>query len=320
MLQSITKLIILEVALGSYAIMAYTPINCRNGLRYATMAHFEYLDSLHEVPYIGAMIDASELKKGLKSMRWGRDIHSLERVDSTSTFARSLAEKGADEGTLVVAESQSAGRGRLGRKWISGSGENLTFSIILKPAIPADRLSLLPLAIAVGLARGVNASTNLPVSCKWPNDLLLGTRKFAGILMEGSINGDGLAFVILGIGINVNQTSFPEDFSARATSLALHKGHPIDRISLFRNILEILESDYDRFISTSFASVLPEWLELAPIVGTRITVNHQGSVITGTVIGLSPEGGLQLHSDAGEYTLFAGDVTILDMESYAPRN
>jgi BirA family transcriptional regulator, biotin operon repressor / biotin---[acetyl-CoA-carboxylase] ligase len=300
--------------------MAYTPFGCHNGVKNVKLTEFQSLDSQRAVPYIGAMIDASALKQGLKCARFGHTVHSLDTVDSTNTFARSLAENAASEGTLVVAETQTVGRGRLGRKWISGPGENLTFSIILRPGIAPDRISLLPLAIAVGIAHGVIASTRLPVSCKWPNDLLVGGRKFAGILLEGSINSDGLAFVIVGIGINVNQTAFPEDLSAKATSLALQAGQPIDRLSLFRTILESLENDYDGFISTGFASVLPAWLELAPIIGTRVTADLQGSVITGRVTGLSPDGGLQLHSDAGDHTLFAGDVTILDMESYAPRN
>jgi BirA family transcriptional regulator, biotin operon repressor / biotin---[acetyl-CoA-carboxylase] ligase len=284
------------------------------------MARIHSLDSLPWVPYIGAMIDASELKHGLKCIRFGNIVHSFETVDSTNTLARSFADEGANEGTLVISEKQTAGRGRLGRRWISRSGENLTFSLILKPRIPPDKIGLLPLAIAVGIAHGIVASTNLPVRCKWPNDLLIGGRKFAGILMEGSINGDGLAFVVVGIGINVNQTAFPEDLSSKATSLALTAGRPIDRISLFRNVLVSLEKDYDEFISTGFASVLPAWLELAPIVGTRVAADHQGLVITGRVTGLSPEGGLQLQTDSGDHTLFAGDVTILDMESYAPRN
>jgi len=266
------------------------------------------------------MISAADLKQGLKCSRFGERIHSLERIDSTNTFARSLAADGAAEGTVVVAEEQTAGKGRQGRRWLANRGENLTFSLILRPSILPNFINLLPLGVAVAVAHGLQHATSLPVYCKWPNDLLLRGKKVAGILMEGVYGRGELDFVVVGIGINVNQVTFPVEVNPRATSLALHLEAPVNRIALLRSVLESLEEEYDAMSSAGFQNILPAWLELAPMIGTRISADMQGTTVTGMVSGVTPEGALVLHTEAGDRTLFAGDVTILDMESHAPRN
>ena len=266
------------------------------------------------------MIAAEEIQKDLNCRRFGKKIFSFQSIDSTNNRARVLAVGGEREGTLVVAEEQTAGRGRQGRTWVASAGENLMFSLILRPGIPPDKLNILPLGIAVAVAHGVQRFTSLPVYCKWPNDLLLHGRKFAGILMESALNTRGFEYVIVGIGVNVNQETFPDPLQQRATSLALHAGHHLDRIGLLRAILESLEKEYDSYDSGGIENILPSWLALAPIIGKRITAEMQGVTVSGTVSGISSGGGLQLHTDAGDLTLLAGDVTILDMESYAPRN
>jgi BirA family transcriptional regulator, biotin operon repressor / biotin---[acetyl-CoA-carboxylase] ligase len=266
------------------------------------------------------MIDTAELQKRLKCRRFASKIYAFDSIESTNTYARALAADGAAEGTLVFAEEQTAGRGRLGRGWVANAGENLTFSLILRPTTPPDQINLLPLGIAVALARGVRRATSLPVYCKWPNDLLLHGKKCAGILMESALGPRGFEFIVVGIGVNVNQRTFPETLRARATSLALHAPHPFERISVFRAVLESLEQEYDTFASDGLTSIIPAWLELAPIIGKRVSAELQGETVHGTVTGITPDGGLQLHTDTGDLALFAGDVTILDMESYAPRN
>jgi len=266
------------------------------------------------------MIDAAKLQQDLHCRHFGSKIYAFDSVGSTNTSARALAADGAPEGTVVFAEEQTAGRGRLGRSWKANAGENLTFSLILRPTTPPEQMNLLPLGIAVAVARGVRQATALPVCCKWPNDLLLHGKKFAGILLESALGPRGFEFVVVGIGINVNQCVFPEALRPRATSLALLAGHAMDRINIFRAVLESLEHEYDSFASRGLTSIVPDWLELAPIIGKRVSADVQGVTVHGTVIGISPDGGLQLHTDAGDRTLFAGDVTILDMESYAPCN
>jgi BirA family transcriptional regulator, biotin operon repressor / biotin---[acetyl-CoA-carboxylase] ligase len=296
------------------------PYNCHNDYCIANLTQLLSLDSLSRDAYIEAMIDVNVLKKGLNCRRFGRTVHVFEEVDSTNIRARELASQGSAEGTVVLAERQTAGRGRLGRYWVSAPGENLTFSIVLRPEILPERGGLLPLATAVGVAGGIINATKLPIICKWPNDLLIAGKKLAGILMESALSPTGFQYVIAGIGVNVNQTAFPDGLDRKATSLALQTGHAIERHALLRHILESLEHTFETFAADGFSSVVPAWLALAPIIETRVTAENQGEIITGTVTGISPDGGLQLQSDAGERTLFAGDVTILDMEHYASRH
>lgn len=266
------------------------------------------------------MIGPEEIRNGLHCRRFGKKIFAFQSIDSTNTRARLLAGSGEEEGTLVIAEEQTAGKGRLGRTWQATSGENLTFSIILRPDIPPEKINLLPLGIAVAAARAIDTSTGISVCCKWPNDLLLDGKKCAGILMESAMGSRGVEYLVVGIGINVNQRIFPEELRQKATSLSLHAGRPADRVTLLRALLESLEAHYDAYLGGGFDSVVPSWLSLAPIIGRRVTADTQGTLLIGTVIGISADGGLQIRTDAGDRTLFAGDVTILDMESYAPRN
>ena len=257
------------------------------------------------------LLDTAALKKKLNGRKFGSKIFSFETIDSTNNCARALAGCWAEEGTLVLAEMQTAGKGRLGRTWVANPFENLTFSIILRPTLPPEALNLLPLYAAVGVAEAIEHETGLSVECKWPNDLLIGGMKTAGILLEGSLKEEGLDYVVLGIGINVNQTSFPEDLSRRATSLKVQAGREIDRIRLLREILKTLEIHYTAIMKNGFHNILPLWLSRTTMLNKEISVTQDGTVISGIVKGLSPEGALILDASGTEKTLFAGDVILL---------
>ena len=219
------------------------------------------------------------------SPRFGSKVYTFQTIDSTNNCARALAGCWAEEGTVVIAEEQTAGRGRLGRTWLATPGDNLTFSIILRPDLPSEEMNLLPLFVAVGIAAAVESVISMKVQCKWPNDLLLNGKKFAGVLMEGAVSNNAVDFVVVGIGINVNQTLFPPELAGRATSLRLATGAPIDRDALFRAILLSLETEYDALSASGFHQVLPRWLSYAPIVGRQVTIAQGGSVLHGTVQG-----------------------------------
>ena len=257
------------------------------------------------------LLDTAALKKKLNGRKFGSKIFTFETIDSTNNCARALAGCWAEEGTLVYAERQTAGKGRLGRSWLANPYENLTFSLILRPILPPEALNLLPLYAAVAVAEAIEHETGLSVECKWPNDLLIGGKKSAGILLEGSLKEDGLDYVVLGIGVNVNQTSFPDDIAPRATSLKVQAGRDIDRILLLRQILKTLESHYTAIMKKGFHNLLPLWLSRTTMVNKEISVTQDGTVISGIVKGLSPEGALILDAGGTEKTLFAGDVTIL---------
>jgi BirA family biotin operon repressor/biotin-[acetyl-CoA-carboxylase] ligase len=258
-----------------------------------------------------ALLDAAALKKKLNGRKFGSKVFAFETIDSTNSCARALAGCWAEEGTLVFAERQTAGKGRLGRTWLANPYENLTFSLILRPTLPPEALNLLPLYAAVAVAEAIEHETGLSVECKWPNDLLIGGKKGAGILLEGSLKEEGLDYVVLGIGVNVNQTAFPDDISPRATSLKMQAGREIDRVRLLREILRMLEIHYTSIMKKGFHNLLPLWLSRTTMLNKEISVTQDGTVISGVVKGLSPEGALILNTGGVEKTLFAGDVTIL---------
>jgi BirA family biotin operon repressor/biotin-[acetyl-CoA-carboxylase] ligase len=256
-------------------------------------------------------LDTASLKKGHR--KFGSKIFTFETIDSTNNCAKALAACWAEEGTLVLAEQQTAGRGRLGRTWQANPNENLIFSIILRPELPAEAVNLLPLYAAVALAEAIEKETGLRIECKWPNDLLIGGKKTAGILLEGSLKENAVEYVVLGIGLNVNQTAFPPELGERATSLRLQAGREIDRNALLREILQALESRYLSIMKKGFHTILPLWLSRTTMISREISVSQEGTVISGIVKGLSPEGALILQSNGSERTFFAGDVTIVGM-------
>jgi len=255
------------------------------------------------------LLDAGTLKKGLK--KFGSKVYAFETIDSTNNCAKALASCWAREGTLVLAEQQTAGKGRLGRSWQANPYENLTFSIILRPTLSSEALNLLPLYAAVGLAEAIEKETGLSVECKWPNDLLIHGKKVAGILLEGSLKENQIDHVVLGIGLNVNQTTFSEELAERATSLTLQAGREFDRVQILRSILRILESHYALITKKGLQSLLPLWMARTTMLNREISVTRDGTIISGVVRGLSPDGALILESEGTEKTLFAGDVTIL---------
>jgi BirA family biotin operon repressor/biotin-[acetyl-CoA-carboxylase] ligase len=254
------------------------------------------------------------LREGLKARVFGGKIYTFDTIDSTSNCARALAGCFAPEGTVVISEQQTAGRGRLGRTWQASPGENLTFSIILRPALPPEAVNLLPLYVAVSVAQASQQVAQTKVECKWPNDLMIQGKKFGGILLEGSVKQNELEYVVVGIGLNVNQTTFTPELQERATSLRLASGKTINREILFREILLRLETDYQTLKGSGFRNVLPIWLSFSSMNGKQISVEQNGNVLSGTVRGLSPDGGLILQADGAERVLFAGDVTIVGFD------
>jgi len=257
------------------------------------------------------LLDTATLKKKLNGRRFGSKIYAFETIDSTNNCARALAACWGEEGTLVLAEQQTAGKGRLGRSWVANPFENLTFSLILRPVLPPEALNLLPLYAAVAVAEAIEHETGLAVECKWPNDLLIGGKKAAGILLEGSLKEDGLDYVVLGVGVNVNQSAFPEEIAPRATSIRKEGGKDVDRVKLLREILKALEAHYTAIMKKGFHDIIPLWLARSTMMNREISVAQDGNVISGIVKGLSPEGALILESGGAEKTLFAGDVTLL---------
>jgi BirA family biotin operon repressor/biotin-[acetyl-CoA-carboxylase] ligase len=259
------------------------------------------------------MYTEQTLRKGLSARVFGNKIYTFESIDSTNNCAKAVAGCGATEGTVIISELQTAGKGRLGRSWNANANENLTFSLVLRPKVPPEALNLLPLYVAVGIAQAIEGMTKLKVECKWPNDLLINKKKVAGILAEGSIKQNMVEFVVIGVGINVNQRVFGVDLFGKATSLFLECQHELDRKTLFQNILVSLENHYRTVSKQGFQSIIPLWLSKSTMINKPISLSQQGSVISGVVKGLSTEGGLILQTNGALKTVFSGDVTVVAM-------
>ena len=252
-----------------------------------------------------------EILDRLTTKTFGRHIHSFDSIDSTNTFAKTIAGT-AEEGTLVIAEKQTAGRGRLGRAWYSEQEKNLTFSIIIKPDMAVDFLGVLSLYAAVAVADAIHATTHCIAHCKWPNDLLLGGRKCCGILCESNIVSGTASFVTIGIGLNVNQTNFPDEIRAAATSLSLEAGRIFDRTYILVSVLLKLEEWYHIVSRREYDRIIGAWESRAPMLGKSILIRQHEDMIEGIATGLDARGSLLLHSGGLEHTLVAGDVSIMN--------
>lgn len=259
----------------------------------------------------------AEIERHLETARFGRRLACFETIDSTNVHAAALARDGAPEGTLVLAERQTAGRGRLGRSWVSPARVNLYASFVLRPRLaPADAPQL-ALAAAVAVARALRTVVDdVPgrVAIKWPNDCLLDGRKVAGILTEMDAEVDRIRSVVLGIGVNLNAPAraFPAELRATATSVLLATGTRVDRPKFAAVLCHELEAVYDRVVREGFAAIAPEWESHSCLTGRQVTVDCSGRRTSGTVRGIDPAGRLVLAGAAGEERIVAGDVSIVN--------
>jgi BirA family biotin operon repressor/biotin-[acetyl-CoA-carboxylase] ligase len=238
-------------------------------------------------------------------------IERHQLLDSTQDRARELAEQGAPEGTVVVTDAQTGGRGRLGRSWASPAG-GLWFSLILRPRVSPAQAPGLGLMTAVSLADAVSEVTGLAVGIKWPNDLMIAGKKFGGILAEMTAGSAGIAYVLIGAGINADfeAAALPAGLRLPATSLRQETGGPVDPAELLDACLAHLAADYASF-DDSFPAILERWRRLSVVLGRRVTVAQSGRVSTGTAVEVDEAGALLLKDDAGEVHSFrVGDVSL----------
>jgi BirA family biotin operon repressor/biotin-[acetyl-CoA-carboxylase] ligase len=256
------------------------------------------------------MYSEEELQRGLTTQVFGRKLFSYDSIDSTNTCAKTFANKGAEEGTVVIADQQIAGRGRFGRTWLADAGSSLLFSVIVRPTFSTNKVGLLPFFTAAGIANAVETVTGIQCECKWPNDILLNGKKCCGILMESTSQQNKLDYAIIGIGLNVNQKIFFGDLEGKATSLSSECGIEFDRKNVFYQIMSSLEAYYAEVCKGDFNTVLMEWKARAKIFGKRITLTQAADVIDGIAITLASDGGLVVETEIGQRVFHAGDVTI----------
>ena len=252
---------------------------------------------------------AAAVRQGLYTHVVGRRIQYFPELKSTMDEAARLADEGAEEGAVVIAERQSAGRGRQGRSWVSQPG-NLLFSVLFRPEMA--QLPFISLIGGVAVARAVRKTTGLTSDIKWPNDLMLDGRKAAGILAESAIIGDSVCYAVLGIGINVAlDTSDTEEISAFATSVNAVAGREVERESLLRQLLLELDDLYTRLRRGE--SPIGEWRDLLETKGRRVVAFAGNERHHGLAEDVDEAGNLLLRLDDGRLmTLTAGDVTLSD--------
>ena len=259
-------------------------------------------------------LDTSVLQRLLTTKTLGRTLHLLTHTASTNDDAKALAQCGAPEGTVVLAEHQTQGRGRQGRRFASPAGVGIYLSLLLRPRLDTASLPQLTLLVGVAAAEAITAGSTLPVCLKWPNDVEIHGKKVAGILTEAVIRLGQPPAVIVGIGINVNTSleQFPHALQHRVTSLALAAGHPWSRHQLIASLLMHLERLYDTFQQTGVAPILERWLHYGCIVGRRVRWSQEQEEATGTVRGLAADGALLVQlADGRLQRVISGDVVFI---------
>ncbi len=241
-----------------------------------------------------------EIKRGLKTNVIGHDIHYFNEVDSTNEVAKYLAEKGAEDGTVVVAETQNKGKGRRGKTWISPPG-GIWMSVILRPEIPPHRASQLTLVTGVVVAKTIKEELNIDVGIKWPNDILIGDKKVCGILTEVNATMDKVNYLVVGIGIdmNVDVPMLPSDLQKGATSLKNELDTEINGALLVQKFLLKFENIYNDFKDGKLPEILNEWRAMSSTIGTSVEVRTRGKRVQGYAVGINGEGILILEMEDG---------------------
>ena len=245
----------------------------------------------------------------------GREVIVLESAVSTNDVARAISrERDEPEGIVVIADEQTGGRGRFGRRWISPPGVNLYCSVILKPDFVPGDVQFVTLAAAVAVASAIREDAGINAEIKWPNDILVNNRKVSGILVEMRSGGGSPRLLILGIGVNVNMNmdAFGDDLKGIATSLKIEKGHALDRGILFNGIASRLDALYKILLNGDKTAVIHEWHRLNCTIGKRVSISDQDRIITGMADSMNDRGELLVRLSSGFIeTVRAGDVTLL---------
>ena len=245
----------------------------------------------------------------------GKEIIFLETTTSTNDAAMELGTKREDpEGIVVISDSQSRGKGRFGRAWISPPGVNLYFTVLLKPPFPSKEAALLTLITAVAVVTAIRGYTGLNAEIKWPNDILINGKKAGGILLELKAAGNRINLLVIGIGVNVNMSlkDLPEDMRSLSTSLRVESGRLFDRVELLGKILAELDRSYKILLKGNKGALINDWIRLNSTLRNKVTVKNHERIISGIAENINDNGELIIRLPSGETeTVKAGDVTIL---------
>ncbi|WP_458407060.1 biotin--[acetyl-CoA-carboxylase] ligase [Anaerotignum sp.] len=257
--------------------------------------------------------DKQALENAIKTKKMGHPLYFYPETDTTNDRIRELALEGAPEGTLAVAEQQTAGRGRRGRIWQAPAESGIWMSLLLRPDIPPTQASVLTLLAGIALAEAIEAVTGMEVGIKWPNDILLNGKKLVGILTEMDCDMESIHSVTVGMGINVNTKEFPEDLKDIATSLYLESGKEFDRAALVGQAMKHFEALYEEFLEQGgvFAPFKERYRAKCLNIGKEVKVIGSETYLA-TALDITPEGELivKRKDNGAEEVVFSGEVSI----------
>ena len=259
-------------------------------------------------------LNQEKLKKSLAGKFIGHQLHYYEEIGSTNDEAFRLGLAGAPEGTVLIAESQNAGKGRILRVWHSPSGCNIYTSIILRPQITPASTPQISILAGVSVAEVLESYCPDRIKLKWPNDVLIDGKKVCGILSQIKTVASAVDFIVLGIGINVNisYNQFPKEIRNLATSLVMETGREISRQELIIRLYENLAKWYKQLLKNGFDRIKEKWLSLTPMIGQTVQVMFREEAVSGKAIGLDEDGSLILLATGNkEIKVLAGDATII---------
>lgn len=264
------------------------------------------------------IIAAEEVESRLKSKWAGHPVKYFDEITSTNQYAKRIGEEGAPEGTLVVADEQTQGKGRSGRVWSTPHGTAIAMTLLIRPKLPPASISMVTLVMGLAVARACRELYHLPVGIKWPNDVVIHGKKLCGILTELSAEMMSVNYVVIGAGINVNVKEFPEEIQKTATSIALELGHETGRAELIASCMEYFEVYYEKFIQAGDLSpLMEEYNELLLNRDQKVRVLEPGREYTGTALGINQNGELLVVREDGSRTaVYAGEVSVRGVYGY----
>ncbi|MGN0291028.1 MAG: biotin--[acetyl-CoA-carboxylase] ligase [Lachnospiraceae bacterium] len=263
------------------------------------------------------ILSQTELES-VRNTEWvGKEIYYFESIDSTNTRAKKLAEEGSEHGTLVVADEQTGGRGRRGRGWESEKGISIYMSLILKPEIEPENASMLTLVSAMAVADGIEKVTGLDCQIKWPNDIVVNGKKVCGILTEMSTQIDYINYIVIGIGINVQNEAFPKDIKETATSLYLESGKKQNRAAIIEAVWEAFERYYAIYLETQdMQGLVKEYNEKLANMQKQVRVLDPKEPFEGKAMGITPRGELIVDTWEARKLVSSGEVSVRGLYGY----
>lgn len=264
-------------------------------------------------------IAKEEIASRLHTKRIGKEIYYFSKIDSTNQYAKKLGEEGAPDGTIVIADEQTKGKGRSGRHWVTPPGSAIAFTILLRPKLPPASISMVTLVKGLAVCNAIRELYHLPVGIKWPNDVVIDGRKICGILTEMSAEVDGVHYIVIGTGINTNVDSFPDEIKDVATSLKIQLGRPVDRAEVLVRVIEFFEEYYEKFEEDGDLRRLQDtYNEELLNMNEGVRVLDPKGEYTGVALGIDPEGQLLVkRDDTGEIVkVWSGEVSVRGIYGY----